>query len=68
MTNELYSTRPNSKKPWQSKTLIANLILAVLAFFPAVKDHVTAEQLGMIFAIVNAGLRLVTKDKISLNA
>lgn len=54
------------KKPWQSKTIWANLIMAVAGFFPSVKDFLTPEVMGVIFLVVNAGLRLVTKTPVSI--
>lgn len=55
-----------SKKPWQSKTLWINLIMAGLAFVPAVQAVVTPEVLGAVFGAVNAALRLTTKSGVSL--
>lgn len=52
---------------WKSKTLWVNLFLAVAAFFPAVQSHLDAETMSMIFAGVNGVLRVVSKEKISLN-
>lgn len=57
------------KKPWQSKTVWMNLILAVcaMAFPPAVK-YISENPLvvTMVFSGVNIVLRLLTKDGISI--
>lgn len=64
--DKLYQHSEN-KKPWQSKTLWANVILAVVSFFPGpAKDFVTPENLGTLFLIVNTILRFVTKSGVSL--
>jgi uncharacterized membrane protein YqaE (UPF0057 family) len=55
-----------SKKPWKSKTVWINLILAVVAFIPAVAQHVTHEVLLQVFAFVNVVLRLMSKDELTL--
>lgn len=54
------------KKPYQSKTLWTNLILAVLAFFPSVQQHVNSEVLATVFFAVNTVLRFTTKSGIGL--
>lgn len=57
-----------AKKPWLSKTVWFNLLLAAAAFYPPAGDWMAA-NIGMV-ASVWAGLavvlRLVTKDKIKL--
>lgn len=57
-----------SKKPWFSKTLWSNLILAIGAVIaagvPAAAEYVTAENVAMVFAVVNSILRMVTKGAI----
>lgn len=58
-----------TKKPWFSKTLILNLVMALSALvFPQVGEWVSANPDTMVFvwAGVNAVLRFVTKDKIQL--
>lgn len=59
-----------SKKPWESKTLWANFIMAAVALIPSqdVQDFFLQNSgvLPMLFLMVNTLLRLVTKDKISL--
>ncbi len=59
---------PDSKPPWESKTMWAGLLTALIPLFPPVSLWVAANPalysalLGAIFA----GLRLVTKDKVSI--
>ena len=55
------------KKPYLSKTLWVNAIVAVAAFFPAVSGKLDAASVAMLMAVVNMGLRLVTKDAVSLD-
>ena len=55
------------KKPWMSKTLILNTVMAVLAVSGmAEKVNLSADQMMMMLSGVNIILRLVTKDKIGL--
>lgn len=59
-----------TKKPWLSKTLWLNLIMAISAlFFPVVADFIKqhAELTLVFWSVINGVLRLVSKDKISLN-
>ena len=56
------------KKPWLSKTVWWNFVLAGIAFWPDGAAWVGANMplcLGA-FVVVNLVLRLVTKDKIGL--
>lgn len=55
------------KKPWQSKTVWVNVIMAGMAFFPAIADKVTTEQVMMGMAAVNMALRMITQDKVTLS-
>jgi len=50
----------------QSKTLWVNLILAIAAFIPSIKEVINEDVLLQIFAAINIMLRLVTKDKVVL--
>jgi hypothetical protein len=50
----------------QSKTLWVNLILAIAAFIPSIKEVISEDVLLQIFAAINIMLRLVTKDKVVL--
>lgn len=54
-----------SKKPWFSKTLVINLLVACFAMFGK-SEIITAnpEIVLAVFAMVNMLLRLVTKGKI----
>lgn len=55
-----------SKKPWLSKTIWINVILALVSFYPPVHDYLKAnpEAFAMVFAVVNVILRLITKKEI----
>ena len=58
-----------SKKPWQSKTLIMNLVVAVCAMFiPQASSYISAhpEVVAAVFSGANILLRLISKDKIGL--
>lgn len=58
-----------SKKPWLSKTLILNLVVAVSAMaVPPVAAWIQGhgDAVVSIFAAINFLLRLVSSDKISL--
>lgn len=57
------------KKPWLSKTLILNFLVATLAiFWPAGKEFIAThgDITLAVFSGVNFLLRLITSDKISL--
>lgn len=65
----------STKYPWQSKTIVFNVIGVVLAaaslFWPGANSvtvwmTANAPLLGTIWAVLNIVLRLVTKDAISL--
>jgi hypothetical protein len=57
-----------TKKPWESKTILVNLILALSAFIPAVHDQLVAHPEYFTYAILvlNIVLRLVTKGAIQI--
>jgi len=57
-----------TKKPYLSKTLWTNLVLALVAFFPGARDFIAGQPdiFMWAFAFVNIVLRFVTKDKIEL--
>lgn len=57
------------KKPWASKTLWLNLLVALGAMLPwePVKEVFSEANLIMILSVLNMVLRLVSKDKIGLN-
>ncbi len=59
----------DTKKPWQSKTIIVNFIAAAGAlFYPPVAQWIAAHpvELASAFSILNIVLRVITKDKISI--
>ncbi len=57
------------KSPLMSKTLWANLVLALAAVigakYPDVAEVVTAENVALLFSFVNMVLRSVTKEAIA---
>jgi hypothetical protein len=57
-----------NKKPWLSKTLWLNALMAAAAFIPPAKDWMASHMdlVLMGFSALNMALRLVSKDKISL--
>lgn len=56
-----------SKKPWLSKTLWVNFLVALFAITGLQqKFPVTEEQFIMFISLVNIVLRFVTKDKIEI--
>ena len=61
---------PEVKKAWLSKTVWANLIMAVLPLIPldGIQDvvHNNPEVLFGLFAAVNLLLRFITKGEIQL--
>ncbi len=59
---------PQSKKPWQSKTLWLALASAVVPFVPGAKEWVAgnSELYGVIVGGVFSVLRLVTKGQVSI--
>lgn len=58
----------NDKKPWLSKTLWFNLVVAGAAFIPGAQDwlHGNEEIVLLAFSGVNMILRLLTKGSITL--
>lgn len=57
----------DSKPFWKSKTFWANTIMGVGAFLPPVRNHLTPEVAASAITIVNLVLRLISKDKVTLN-
>ena len=57
------------KKPWSSKTLWLNLLVAVGAMIPfePVQAIFSEANLVMILSVLNMVVRLVSKDKIGLS-
>lgn len=59
----------DTKKPWLSKTLWVNAIMAVLALaYPPAHEWMAAHPDVVIygFAVINMALRLITKDKLAI--
>jgi len=54
------------KRPWQSRTLWVNLIMAAVPFIPGSEAFLNEQSLGAMFLVVNSVLRAVTKSKITL--
>jgi hypothetical protein len=63
---ELYP-QSEQKKPWQSKTLWTNLIIAAGAFIPAIQPFLGPEALSTLFLVVNTVLRFTTKTGVSIS-
>lgn len=59
----------DNKPHYLSKTLWVNFIAASVAFFPGAQDYVAQHPLIIVevIAVVNFGLRLVTKNALSLS-
>lgn len=57
----------DSKPFWKSKTFWANLIMGGVAFIPPVQKHLTPEVAASAITIANVVLRLISKDKVTLN-
>jgi hypothetical protein len=59
-----------SKKPWQSKTILLNFVVAASAlFYPPVGEWIAAHpvEVASLFSLGNIVLRLVTKNAISIS-
>lgn len=57
------------KKPWQSKTILTNVIVAIVAFFgEKYVAQFSPENIMMFLGAINILLRMITKDKIGLDA
>ena len=58
-----------TKKPFMSKTLWTNFVLAISAVlaakWPEVAEVVTVENVALLFSFVNMVLRSVTKEQLS---
>lgn len=59
---------PSPKKPWQSKTLWLSLITAAAPFVPAFQKIIVEhyQLLGTVLGVLFAGLRSISKGKISI--
>lgn len=59
-----------TKKPWQSKTLVVNFLMAAgVLLYPPLSEWISAHpsELASAWAVLGILLRLVTKEKISLS-
>lgn len=56
----------NSKPFWLSKTMWANLLMGVAAFFPKIRDLASPEVMSSAFVLVNMILRLISSGKVTL--
>lgn len=68
MADEQLPAPAETKKPWLSKTLWMNALLAGSAFVPSIHGWAVAhtEFVMSAFGVLNMLLRFITKDKISL--
>lgn len=58
------------KKPWQSKTILMNFIVAAAALlYPPAAEVINSHptEIASFFAIANIVLRVITKDKIGIS-
>lgn len=64
-----------TKKPWQSKTMVVNGVMGVLSFallfWPGAEGAQSwigahAAEIGMGWSLLGMALRMVTKDSVSL--
>lgn len=56
-----------SKKPYKSKTLLVNALVAILALFaPNAAEFISSHptEVAIAFSMLNMALRVITKDKI----
>lgn len=54
------------KSVFKSRTFWFNLVMALLAMFPKVRDLVSPEIFASLWGFVAIGLRLITKDSVKL--
>jgi len=60
----------SSKKPWQSKTIVVNALMALGALFYApMSDWISANPgaVASAWSVLGILLRLISKDKVSLS-
>ena len=58
-----------AKKPWQSKTIIMNFVLAASALlYPPVSEWISANPVAVAsaWAVLGILVRLITRDRVSL--
>lgn len=59
-----------TKKPWQSKTLVVNFLMAAgVLLYPPMSGWISAHptEVASAWAVLGILLRLVTKDRVSLS-
>ena len=75
MVDEVLPAPMESKKPWQSKSIMVNAVmgvcLALCAFVPQLKSvadwvQANAVTIGVVWSVLGMVLRAVSKDKIVL--
>jgi len=60
----------DAKKPWQSKTILLNFVVAASAlFYPPVGEWISVNpvEIASLFSLGNIVLRLVSKNVISIS-
>ena len=57
----------SKKKPWQSKTILANAIVGISPFIPGVGEWIANNPtaFGVAVSLLNLGLRSVTGEAVS---
>ena len=57
----------STKAPWQSKTVVANAIVALAALYPPASDWISShpQVFGVALTLLNIGLRFLTTGAIS---
>lgn len=55
------------KPLWKSKVLWVNALGAILAFFPGLQSFATPETIAIVLAVINFGLRFVTKEPVTIS-
>lgn len=64
------STTPMiNEKPWLSKRVWLNVVMALAGFFPSIQNFLSdnPQAVMLVFSAANILLTFITKDKISLN-
>lgn len=58
-----------SKKPWQSKTIWASLIVAIAAFFPPISAWISQnpEMFATVLTALFVAIRFITNGKIVIS-
>lgn len=57
-----------NEKPWLSKRIWVNVLVALGGFFPVIQNFMSdnPQALMLVFSGINILLTLITKDKVSL--